>query len=1153
MTQATGGYTTDEISSVTSSLVQTSVSYQTDSLGTRQTSVTFDDFQQAAIGVFLLFPTAWAYTVQLGCSRLNESLQTQATNVANLLTLVQAAGRVVQPVSNTAALSNASAALFALQGAASSRTSAFSSVATTPAFQNFSNSVDSFLKSNGPSVVSSGQVVPAPQDAKSQIQTLVPQLVTAQQSLISTATDLSNALTDYNSADLPAVATSSTISNATQNIANLVLQLEGQTPTQQLASLKDTVLQLLAARAVVAQMGGFSPPGSFFPFTGTGTPYSDTTHAANPASLPSTLYAPYNIQGTPALTVTLDGAAPQTANINNGLFAEMSGSITEPFTITGPVEATVEGTIAGPFTFTSGVNTQLLFTVLLPNAPLVQVSLTTTLTGSQTTAALVTDLTTQLNNNYPSLVGLYAFSSTSGNLTIAATTAASGYGITIGAGTMNSTVGLTSGQYSSGSDDDHVLAVTVTNLTNNVSNLYPKSFTLGTFSAAAIAAEFNGYAFLEGDVEGPFTVTPGETFNFTVTSPTTTVAITTTLTGPQSATALASDLNAQLALHYPSLVGVYEIVAISSTFLAVQSVNPASYYSITLAAGTLNSIVGLTTGETSSGGIPLPFTAYAQGSVGSQFVDIRYSGSSPAPTFQASITFPSADNPMATKLGFTTDYAVQAQPGTARSVAANLNQLFLNPALNATVAVDATTQGSNINIRSDTSDPSTFVAYLATGAGTAVGAGTGITVNTQPGLIAAGVVVGNVIVIRTGANANTKWTITSMTDSSVTASAGSTSVSGSCTYEIGPAFSSLTPGYVIQISSGINKGIYTITQKGPTSLAVPFELKVNAIIHGFAQPNGLPYVTTGTVGQEKVVFNSSNVTVSSSVALSGAAVTNFFSSTPATAVGTTPWLQLSAQVAGLGVGDSISYYNTHYNIPDDTYQITSLTNNTLLGLATPISDTLVLNFNDAVPPPFALLESGAYKAFEALSTLLTTWIDQQANQATFFASLTLAMNVIINEGQPTATQINTAINLLTQLQNILVQASSATPDLTLEFALDSYTVNRVPAIDSLIQTYTAKGSTKAVDTLLMGQFAEFFGLDQDGVSYAGAMQSQVRSIAQNDLPVRKVDRTSTVTSPVTGTAQSPDFEYDQSDIDTTTAPDFPTQFDQVSPTTQNNP
>jgi len=918
MTQNATGYTDGEIQGAVQSLVQTSIPYQTDSLGAKQTQLTFDGVQQAAIGVFLLFPTAVFYAVMLGASRLNEQLQTQAQNVLQLLNLLQVAGRQVLPVSNTSALANAGVALQALQGAAASRSSAFGSIATTPAFQQFSNSVNSFLNSNGSSVKSGGAIVPTPQDAKKQISTLYSQVMSTQATLIQLAGYLAGALADYLSADLPAVMSSSVLQNAAQGIATIVNQLEGQSQSEQLSGLRLTTLQLLATRAVVQQVGGFSQPSSIYPLSGTGLPYSDDSHPALPAVLAATVHAPYEISTTPLLNLAMDGQPAISRNLNNSQFAEIFGTTVEPYTI-------------------DGTNDQLKI--------------------EETTSATI----------------------------------------------------------------------------------YTFSIPHASYSAAALVIYLN------------------------------------TVLGPQ-------------------------------------------------------------------------FTAFAQGTAGNQFIDIRYVGSSPTPTFQAGILFPTVSNSTAFYLGFPIGAGVNARPSTARQVVANLNQI--TPTMVASVVVDPMVGGASLNMRSETTDPARIVVYRTSGSGTvAVTGAHALTLTTPAGLLAAGVKVGDSLVFRAGANTNTKWSISAVTDTTVSATGTATPVAGTSSYEIGPVLA-VSIGYVIEVpGTGINHGIYGITGIGPTSLDVPFEFEVDTLLHGVTAQGGVPYLFIGNVGQEKAVFSSVNTTTASSVGLSGAATALFFSSPPAVAVGSTTWVQLDEVVSGLGPGDTLESYNGSSSQPTAVYQISSVQGD-LLGVSPAVGDAATFPFEAHAPAPFALLRSGAYAAYLAFADQLNDWLGLPVNQDRYFPNLQPILNSIINSPQPTPAQINAGIAQVQALLNSLVQASSTTPDQTLEFALLGYSVQPVEPVDNLVTMYTDNGSALAVDTLLQGQFSSFFGLTMATSSYGGSLLSQMSAVAQQTLPVRKTDRTSAVTSPVSGSSASPDYEYDTSDSATGTPPNTPTNMEAVSPTEQ---
>lgn len=922
MTQNTTGYSDEEIQNAVQGLVQTSVSYPVDSLGVQKIQVTFSDVQQAAVGVFMLYPTSVFYAVQLGASRLNELLQTQAQQVNQLLSLIQAAGRRVLPVADTTPLSNASVALASLQAAATSRTSAFVSITAAPAYQNFAKNVSNFLAANGSAIKAGGAVVPTPQEAVVQMGILYPQVVSAQALLIQNALLLQNALADYLSTNLPSVAASSVLANASQNLATLVAQLEPQSPTDRLSSLRDTVLQLLSMQAIVQQVAGFSQPSSIYPLAGTGTAYADAEHLGLPAQLAADLYAPYAIGDSPTLTVEMDDQPALSFVVNNSQFAEMFGTTLEPF----------------------------------------------------------------------------VFDSSNNKLVVKETTSAT-----------------------------------------TTTQVIPP----GTYSAPALATYLS------------------------------------TVLGPK-------------------------------------------------------------------------YAVFAQGNAGSQFIDIRYVASSPTPTFKAGISFPTTTTSAAAYLGFAIDATVSAKPSSARQIAAAFNQV--SPTLLAGSQVDPAVGGVGLLMRSEPTDPARVVLYRMRGTGIVTLAATDTLHLLAPaGLLAAGVIPGDRLVCRSGVNANTLWVISSVTDTLVTATGTVTPVDGEAFYEIGPnllATVSDVTQYVLEVpGTGINAGVYGVVGIGVTDLQVPFEVGVDSILHGVQAQGNQPYFFSGNVGQEKVIFKSQDTSTASAVQVSGSAAALFFASPPASAVGQTSWVQLPESVLGIGPGDTLEYYSSNYAVPDLSLTIQSVEGD-LLGLAATVPDTQIFPFFSDTPPPYALLRSGAFAAYAALSLALEAWGALDANQGSYFSQLQPLINSIINSPQPTLTQIDATIQKVQQLQDVLASATSATPSSTLDAALSAYSVVRVAPVDNLIALYTEKGSGRAVDMLLQGNFSTFFGLTPATASYAGALQAQMQAVAQSALPVRKTNRSSAVTSQVSSTMQSPDFEYDTSDAETGPAPDVPTNFEQVSPIEQ---
>jgi hypothetical protein len=134
---------------------------------------------------------------------------------------------------------------------------------------------------------------------------------------------------------------------------------------------------------------------------------------------------------------------------------------------------------------------------------------------------------------------------------------------------------------------------------------------------------------------------------------------------------------------------------------------------------------------------------------------------------------------------------------------------------------------------------------------------------------------------------------------------------------------------------------------------------------------------------------------------------------------------------------------------------------------------------------------------------------------------------LVNEN-PTDSLIGSAETQVSYLQSSLS---------TLQSLLSSYIAQPVPEVDALLKSFKEKGSDRALDILLACRFTTFFGLTQDGLSYAGAAQDAVRQVASQDLPVRKTNRLASNKSQLRFSAESPDFEYDSSDVDRTPTPD----------------
>ncbi len=140
-------FTDDEIQTAVENLVRATIRRPYDTLGVRRTDVSFSDTQEAASGVFLLYPKSPFYCIYLGAQRALEAVASEAAGIELLLAAIKAVSRHVLPITDITPIFNAQAALSELGSAVSQRTTGFADITAVPAYQRFSDNVNRFLSS----------------------------------------------------------------------------------------------------------------------------------------------------------------------------------------------------------------------------------------------------------------------------------------------------------------------------------------------------------------------------------------------------------------------------------------------------------------------------------------------------------------------------------------------------------------------------------------------------------------------------------------------------------------------------------------------------------------------------------------------------------------------------------------------------------------------------------------------------------------------------------------------------------------------------------------------------------------------------------------------------------------------------------------------
>lgn len=324
-------YTTEEIQAAVENLVQATIRRPYDTLGVRRVDISFSDIQQAAAGVFLLYPKAPFYCLELGARAALQLIESEAQGITTLLESIRAVGRQVLPVEDVSPLFNAKVALESLGQAAVQRGTAFKDITTVPAFQRFEKNVNTFLAQNGDAVREGGEIVETPLGAKRKLSTLVAELQDRHNALIERVQTLAKGEENYASVNLAALVAQGVLAKAASVLEDHANTLSGQKPEERLESLRGVVLDLIAAKSVVRKYGSFTGPTQYYSCTGTGTPYSDSSHLAEPARAISSFSGPYALDSTNnTLEMYLQGSlSPSTLSLPFSASAQILGTVNE--------------------------------------------------------------------------------------------------------------------------------------------------------------------------------------------------------------------------------------------------------------------------------------------------------------------------------------------------------------------------------------------------------------------------------------------------------------------------------------------------------------------------------------------------------------------------------------------------------------------------------------------------------------------------------------------------------------------------------------------------------------------------------------------------------------------------------------------------------
>lgn len=1059
-------FSPDDIQGAIEKLVLSSIRRPYDTLGTRRTDVSFSDVQEAAAGVFLLVTSAPFYVAYLGAQTLLELVQKEEVLIDELLSAIEATGRKVFPIEDLTSLNNASSALFELEAAVGRRSQNFKTIESVPAYQRFKTNMDEFLATAGANIKANGTVVQTPQEARAVINGLVKNLKESHAELVRRAGVLADALNNYTKVNLPALAAAGVISRARRLVQEHSQTLEALGTKARLSVIRSIVLDLLSSKAVVKKYGSFALPGTLLDIAGVGFPYSDASRPANGGNITGDIRGPFSV---------LAGRNVLDLWYDTIVSARFSGQVDSIVLVNGfkarfnraAGSYVADGVTVGDIVYVlDGLNASTSWMVLSVAPNFLQAMGSVT---PQPTGATSVEIWPASDESIP--LALSYVASVDGTVREPFTVV---FGqndqITIGTNGVQNGVTFPAGVL----DAEQICTEINDRLTANGTN------------GLAVAEPYLSPLRYDGIVD---VVIFGITATFTL------------QTGTLDGLGVAVGDTIQI-LSGPA-AGVFVTVTVvgssPTVFVKGDDATLVNELSVRIQIGASSRKVRVrcrSAAAALSGGHTISVGASADSVGGALLL-----GFPPGALFTSRRT---------RALDLVADFKGKTSRGTAER------------------ALTATTDATLARSKPETTN--VVVLYRFRGTGDIIATPGTISIRVAEGLLAAGVRIGDIAVLRTGADPDSIWTITSVTDAAITATGVITTTSAAgIEVEIGPDLSPL--GRLLQVTSGPNIGDYPVVGFGP----VPFDLLIDGFLPVYKDAFTQPVFFSASLNSENVKIYSKNTTTASRVTLHNFGAGILSSGVPLSGGGTTPWIKLPAVPGDLRVGDFLDLYGSSYLTPDESFSILLVDRSARVAqLDHGIDSTLSRVFGDQ-PPPFVRLRSGRVFDYSVLQMQLSLWAALAVNQSDFFVDLNRFLNPLLINENPTDGQIHDAKMRLLDLAGVLSAAGAALADVstetTLETYLKNYSVEPVVEVDALFQSFKEKGSDRAIDLLTEGQFTTFFGLTLDGASYAGDLQEKMRLIARQDLPVRKVDRADARASRRIVEIEDTDYEYSKDDID----------------------
>lgn len=384
---ATSPYTDEEIQSVVESLVRSSIRRPYDTLGVRRTDITFSDVQEAAAGVFLMYPRSPLYLLYLAGQQVRELFSSLTAAITGLKAALRVLRRRSLPVRDVSSLVNARVALFELEGVVAKGSN--KDVTSLSAYKRFNSNLDRFLGAVGGNIKDNGTIVQTPEQARSSLSKLVGELEAQTVEFLRRVVLLADGLNNYNGVGLAQILAQTVIKNSRAKLDERADQMEGMSETQRLEVLREVVLDILGVKAAVRTFGSFPGVTSSNSLTGNFIGFADVDRPALGADLEMVV--------STDLTLIIN----ETKNLSSNWMdvwvdgASTGGPPSHSFFLGESIYPQIVSAIPETYTIVAGVNDTINFLIDGTTTVIHTFSVFGALTAAQVAAEFTTSLTAQ--------------------------------------------------------------------------------------------------------------------------------------------------------------------------------------------------------------------------------------------------------------------------------------------------------------------------------------------------------------------------------------------------------------------------------------------------------------------------------------------------------------------------------------------------------------------------------------------------------------------------------------------------------------------------------------------------------------------------------------------------------------------------------------